>query len=464
VPKEPAGPAERSEPANLEDLCGAAVAAALDGEAVEAYAAESRRTSVRARGGAVESLTFAESRGAGVRLIADGRLGYAYAADPSPADMRDLVARARENAAFAEPDGYNALPEAGGDGRAEPIPALFRETAAAMPAERKVAVALDLERQAVSADPRVRKVEGVGFGDSVSRVAVASTTGMADEYRRTDAWCSVSSLAVEGAETQTGFAFRLGHELDDLELDACAAEAADRAARLLGATKPATARVAVVLDPHVAVSFLGVLAGALSAESVQKGRSLFAPLVGQAVGSDLVWLIDDGRLLEGPGAAPFDDEGVATGRTVLIDGGMLQGFLHNTYTARRQGEGVASTGNAGRGGYRTPPGVAPTNLYLEASDGIPPEEILGRAEGGVYVQEVSGVHSGASSITGEFSVGATGLRIAGGALGEPLREMTIASTLPEMLKAVTAVGNDRRFFGGAGSPTVLVGDMTVAGR
>ena len=448
---------------DLADLCAAAVEEASGGEAVEAYAAESRRTSVRARGGAVESLTFAESRGAGVRVIVDGRLGYAYAADPSPADMRDLVAGARENAAFAEPDEHHALP-AGGDGRAEPIPALFREAAAAMPADRKVAVALDLERQAVSVDPRVRKVEGVGFGDSVSRVALASTSGLADEYQRTDAWCSVSSLAVGGDETQTGFGFRLGHELDDLELEACAAEAADRAARLLGAAKPPTARVAVVLDPYVAVSFLGVLAGALSAESVQKGRSLFAPLVSQAVGSDLVWLVDDGRLLEGPGAAPFDDEGVPTGRTVLIDGGVLEGFLHNTYTARRQGNGAASTGNAGRGGYRTPPGVAPTNLYLEAPDGVPPDEILRRAEGGVYVQEVSGVHSGASSITGEFSVGATGLRIAGGAVEEPLREMTIASTLPEMLRAVTAVGNDRRFFGGAGSPTVLVGEMTVAGR
>ncbi len=442
---------------DLADLCRAAIDAAQGTEAVEAYAEESRHTEVKARKGEVEGLTFAESRGVGVRLIAGGRLGYAYAADPSADEVREAVARARDNAGFATVDEFNALP---GAEAADPMPELFREDQAAVPTDRKVSLALDLERLAVTSDPRVKKVDEAQYGDAVSRVAMASTTGLVAEYGRTDCWAVVVAMAEEGEETQTGFSFRLARELGELEWADVASEAASRASRMLGAVKPPTARVPVVLDPFAGSSFLGVLAAALSAEAVQKGRSLFASLVGEQVGSDAFTLIDDGRLLAGPGASPFDDEGVPTLRTELIARGTLTGFLHNTYTAKRGN--AASTGNAQRGGYRSAPGVGTTNFYVEAG-GQDPAEILAQAEGGVLIQDVSGVHSGANPISGEFSVGATGLRVSGGAPGEPLREMTIASTVPDMLKAVAAVGNDLRFFTSMGVPTILIGEMTVAG-
>lgn len=443
--------------AELAELAATAVAEAASGEALEAYAERTVRTEVEARKGEVEGLTFAESWGLGIRLIADGRLGYAWAADPSPAEVPATVARARENAALATPDEHHVLPEARS---AEPIPDLYRPEQAAMTTERKVALALDLERRAVSLDPRVTKVEDVRYGDAVSEVAIASTTGIDAAYGRTDVWCVVVALAEREGETQTGFSFRVGRALPELDWEAVAAEAVERGARMLGARKPPTMRVPVVLDPFAASSFLGVLAGALSADAVQKQRSLFAGLEGQTVGSERVTLVDDGRLRDGPAASPFDDEGVPTGRTELITRGVLNGFLHDTSTAHRGG--AASTGNAKRAGYRSAPGVGITNLYLEPGE---PDlaELLGLAEGGVLIQDVSGVHSGANPISGEFSVGATGLRISGGALGEPLREMTIASTVPEMLKTVTAVGSDLRFFTSVGTPSVLIGEMTVAG-
>jgi PmbA protein len=246
----------------------------------------------------------------------------------------------------------------------------------------------------------------------------------------------------------------------DLDHDAIAREAVERAAQMLGAVKPPTQRVPVLLDAFAASSFLGVLAGALTAESVQKGRSLFADLVGQVVGSEAFTLVDDGRLVEGPAASPFDDEGVPTGRTELIARGTLNGFLHNTYTAHKGG--TSSTGNANRAGYRSTPGVGTSNLFVEpGTDGF--EELLRRAEGGVVIRFVTGVHSGANPISGEFSVGATGLRIGGGALGEPVREMTIASTVPDMLRSIAAVGSDLRFFSSVGTPSILIDEMTVAG-
>ena len=440
----------------LADLCAAAVEAAEGAEQVEAYAEEQASTKVEAYRGEVEGLSFSESRGVGVRVIVGGRLGFAYAADPSLEEVRTTVARARENAALATPDEHNVLPATE---PIEPMDGLFFESLAALTTADKVPIALDMERIATTADPRVIKTDSVQYGDTVGRVAIASTAGLRAEFSGTGCWAVVITLAEQGDETQTGFSFKIARRLEDLDTAWVANEAVERAARMLGATKPATERVPVLLDPFAASSFLGVLAGGLSAESVQKGRSLFADLVGERVGSEAFTLVDDGRLIEGPGAEPFDGEGVPTGRTELLTGGVLSGFLHNTYTARRGG--TRSTGNATRG-YRSTPGVGTTNLYVEPGEPSL-EELLRRAEGGVLIQDVSGVHSGANAISGEFSVGATGLRIAGGELGEPLREMTIASTIPDMLQAITAVGADLRWFSSIGVPSILIGEMTLAG-
>jgi PmbA protein len=445
--------------AELHELVRAAVAGAREGEQVEGFAEEGRHTEVSALRGEVEGMTFAESRGVGVRLIADHRLGYAYAADPTPSEVERAVARARENAALAEPDEHQALPD---PEAFEEIPELFRPESAAMPVDDKVRRALDLERYTVTRDPRVTKVDLVQVGDAVSRVHVASTTGVDASYERTDAWVVVVGLAVEGDETQTGFSFRIGRGLDELEQQPVAEEAVHRAVEMLGAVKPPTAKVPVILDPYAASSFLGVLASALNAESVLKGRSLFAHRLGEEVGSAAFTLVDDGRILDGPGACPFDGEGVPSARTELFTAGRLGSFLHDTYTARRTGGGQRSTGNAKRGGYKGAPGVGTSNFYVEAGE-LSSEELLARADGGILIRDVSGVHSGANPISGEFSVGATGLRVSGGALGEPLREMTIASTLPEMLKAVSGVGSDLRFFSSVGTPSILIGEMTLAG-
>ena len=446
--------------ADLLVLCRWALSRAEDGEQAEAYAGEARHTEVKARKGRVDSLSRSASRGVGVRVLAEGRLGYAWAADPEPEDAAALLVAARESAALASPDEGNVLPEAS---RAEPVPGLYREGQADLDPERKVALALDLERAAVSEVPDVRRVEEVLYGDALSRAAIASTRGVEAAYERTDCWCVVSALAERDGEVQSGFSFRLARELDELPWEEAASEASVRAARLLGSRKPGTERLPVVLDPWAAASFLGVLAQALSAEEVRKGRSLLAELVGERVASDAVTLVDDGRLLDGPAAAPVDDEGVPTGRTDVIEDGILRGFLHNTATATLAG--ARSTGNAARPSYRGVPGVAPSNLYVRpGAEGA--EDVVRRAGRGVYVQEVKGVHSGANPVSGEFSVGAAGLRIEGGELAEPLREMTIASTIPEVLTSVRSVGSDLRFFPGAGSlgtATLLVAEMTVAG-
>jgi PmbA protein len=450
------------------DLLGLAqrvVDRARTGEQVEAFATHGIGTSVTVFDGEVETLTSSESRGVGVRVIVEGRLGFASTSDVSDEGLTYALEEARSNAAYGTADVGNVLPLPRDTSGLEPLPSLVAEGFDEVPTARKVAMAIELERLTRAADARVTGVAAAVYGDGLSRGAVASTTGISAAYSRTDAYAYVSAMARAGDETQTGLGLSMGRGAGDLDLDAAAREGALRSTRLLGATKPKTAGVPVVFDPIVTATFLGVLADAFSADSVQKGRSLLADKLGELVAGKGLSVIDDGRLPEGPGSAPFDDEGVPTGRTVLVDHGELRGWLHNTETAARSGDPSRSTGNASRSGHTSTPGVAATNLYL-AGDEMPVGEILRKAGTGLYVQDVTGVHSGVNPVSGEFSVGATGLWIRDGELAEPVRELTVSSTILEMLKAVVALGDDRRFlpFGGSlAGATLLIEGMTVAG-
>ena len=450
---------------DLLDLARRVVDRASSGEQVEAFATHAIGTSVTVFDGEVETLTSSETRGVGVRVIVEGRLGFASTSDVSEDGLAYALEEARSNAAYGTADVGNVLPLPRDTSDLPPLPSLVSEGFDDVPVARKVAMAVELERLTRAADSRVSGVAASVYGDSLSRGAVASTAGINAAYSRTDAYAYVSALARAGDETQTGLGLSMGRGIGDLDLDAAGREGALRATRLLGATKPATASVPVVFDPIVTATFLGVLADAFSAESVQKGRSLLAGKIGELVAGTGLSIIDDGRLPEGPGSGPFDDEGVPTGRTVLVKNGELMGWLHNTETAARAGDASRSTGNASRAGHSSTPGVASSNLYL-AGDETSVEEILRRAGTGLYVQDVSGVHSGVNPVSGEFSVGATGLWIRDGQLAEPVREVTVSSTILGMLKAVVALGDDRRFlpFGGSlAGATLLIEGMTVAG-
>ncbi|MGH2991664.1 MAG: metallopeptidase TldD-related protein, partial [Solirubrobacterales bacterium] len=242
-------------------------------------------------------------------------------------------------------------------------------------------------------------------------------------------------------------------------------EAATRAVSLLGAAKPASRTCPVVLDETVAASFIGFIGGVLCADAVQRGRSPFAGRLGEPIAADALTLTDDGIDPEGPGSAPFDGEGTPRGSTALIEAGRLATYLHDSYTARREGNGRRSTGNASRAGYRSPPGVSTSNLVI-AEGGRTLEELFADAADGVYVTDVAGLHSGVNPVSGTFSVGASGRRIKNGELTGAFTEFTIASDLPKMLTAVRAAARPARWvpFGGSvKSPALLIGEMAIGG-
>ncbi len=433
-------------------------AESANGEGLEAYAEQTTETEVEAFEGRVERLTSASSSGVGVRVVRDGRLGYAYTADLSDEGLRECLAEARANLDVSSEDPGNVLP---GAEAYEALEGIFDSRQVEVSAERKVSLALDLEARTQAADPRVTKVEAARYGDVIGQVAIASSNGISGDYSLTQAYCYAVALAGRDGESQMAYAVDSGRCLDDLRIDPVAAEAAERAVRLLGASKPKTRTVPVLFDRQVAPSLIGVLLSGLSAEEVQKGRSLFADKLGERVGAPGLRLVDDGRLLDGPGAAPFDGEGVPTRRNVLIDNGVLSGFLHNTATAARGG--ATSTGNASRGSFKTTPAVSAHNVFFQSGD-KDQAALLAQAGEGLLVQEVSGVHSGANPITGDFSVGVSGLWFRGGELAEPVREATVAAHLLDILTGIVAVGSDLRFTTGSiGGSSLLIGQMTVAG-
>jgi PmbA protein len=438
---------------------------ARPGEGMEVYVARGTDTEVRAYDGEVESLTSADSSGVGIRVVVDApgegsRVGFAWAGSLEPTLIDAALSDARDNARFATPDPDVVLAE--DDGVVATELDLWDDGVASTPMEKKVALAVDLERATRAADSRVRQVSSADYGDSRVEVALASTTGLASSRRRTSAFLSVDAIAGEGAESQTGTGFSAGRGPGELVPDDAMDEAVLRAVRMLGATKAKSGRCTVVFDPRVVSTLLAVVAAALSGEAVVKGRSFFAGRIGEAVAAAGVTLVDDPTDPRSYGAAAYDGEGLACRRNVLIADGVLRMFVYDTVSARRAR--TASTGSAVRGGFAGTPSAGCRALVLSPGTKSP-DEILASAGEGLYVQSITGVHSGVNAVSGDFSVGAEGLVISDGNLAQPVREVTVASTLQRMLQSVADIGADLRWLpGAAAGQTLAIADMSLSGE
>ncbi|HHP51484.1 MAG TPA: TldD/PmbA family protein [Moorella mulderi] len=426
------------------------------GALAEAFLVAEESLEVEIRDQEIEALTQAQERGLGLRLIREGRLGFAFTDDFNPASLEELVEEALENSRLTTPDEYNVLPP---PSQEYPDIPLWDQEIEAIPVKDKIELAMEIERQARAYDPRVKITESCSYSETRYLVVVNNSLGIEALYRGTQCGASIYLVALEGEEAQTGFGFMYNRYYRNLDPVKIGREGAQRAVRMLGARRISTRRAPVVLDPYVAVSFLEFLAPALSAEAVQKGKSLFRGKVGHQVASPALTLWDDGLIPGGIGSSPFDGEGVPTQRTPLVLKGELQGFLHNTYTAAK--EGRSSTGNASRASFKSPPRIGTTNFYLEPGI-LSPEDIIREINEGLYLTEVMGMHT-ANPISGDFSLGASGIWIEKGELARPVRGVAIAGNIIEVLKNVDRVGNDLTFYGSTGSPTLRVAGLTISG-
>ena len=423
---------------------------------VEVYASRQKTFLCEVREGRIETLRQAVEQGLALRVIHEGRLGFAWSTDMTDQGLQQAVEQAWDNAAYTAPDQNWELPE---PAKVSPKPSDIDIDYAGLTTEQKIQYAHDLETKTKAHDPRIKALEIAAYQDIFAQEAVVNSKGLQAESHGTYYVGRVTARAEQGDEKQMGYIIKMSRLLRDLGLPEIAMAAASRAVGALGARVPATGEVPVVIDPWVLGQLLEAFVPAFSAQEAQKGKSVLADKTGSRVGGPLVELVDDGTLPGRPGSTACDSEGVATRRKALVSGGVLQGLLHNTYTAKKGG--TTSTGNAVRPSFKGLPDVGATNFFL-APGKESREALLSRVSGGLYVEDAMGLHT-VDPISGDFSLAVNGQWIEGGRLSYPVKGATIAGNLLDLLGGVEAVASDLTFWTAVGSPTVLFRKMMVAG-
>ena len=446
-------------PDELMAIADTVLAQAAPGEQVEVVVGHSRETEVRAYDGEIEAFTSAESAGLGVRVVKDHRQGFAYAGSLDGDVLGEVLAEARDNATFSTVDEFAGLVDP--DGFEAVTLDLYDEALANLGPDAKIALALELERLVLGGDPRIIGIEMAEYSDSIDTSVIASTTGIRAMTSETGCSLAAYSLAGVDDDVTTGFGFSVGRRIEDLDLADTADQAVQRAIRMLGAGRAPSRRLTVVFDPWVTAQFLSIIGESFSATEVLKGRSFLADRRGESVAPSFVTLLDDATDARWPAASPIDAEGLATRPIPLIDNGTVTGFVHDGYSARALG--ARSTGSAVRHGFKSTPSAGTQSLALAPGD-LDRDAILAAVGDGIYISEVQGLHSGVNPVSGDFSTGIEGMVIRGGELAEPVKEVTIASTLQRMLNDISMVGSDLTPMPmDATGVTVAIADVTLSG-
>jgi PmbA protein len=446
---------------HLSELAGDVVKRALAAGASDAECtiSEGDEFSANVRMRELENLKEAGSRGAGLRILIGTKTGASYTSDLSPEGIEHLVKSAIELADITTEDPHAGLPEPEELGALAGDLQLYSPDVEQLETALKIETARRAEEAALSADPRIFNSEGASFDTHVGRHIFANSRGFAGDYRAT--YCSLSAIPVarDGDSMERDYWYTIARGFAQLEApEEVGRTAAQRALRRLHAVKVDTQKVPVVFEPRTARTLLDNLFEAVHGMSIYRHESFLAGKLGEKVANENVTVADDGTMPGLFGTSPFDDEGVPSRRTVVIERGVLKNYLLNTYAARKLG--MKTTGNAARG-LTGNAGIGRGNFYMEKGVQTP-EQIIAGIPNGFYVTELMGF--GVNIVTGDYSRGAAGLWIRNGELAFAVSEVTIAGNLKDMLLGMEAVGSDLEFRGSVAAPTLKIGEMTVGGK
>lgn len=446
---------------DLEQVAAEAVDAALKQGATDAEftISEGEEFSVSVRMREVESVKEAGSRGAGIRVLVGQRTGSSYTSDLSPDGIASMVKAALALAKITSEDPHAGLPEREDLGQLTGDLRMYDPSIEEMETPLKIEMAKRAEIAALDFDPRIQNSEGSGFSTSHARRVFANSRGFAGSYRTTSCGLSVSPIAKQDGSMERDYWYTANRFLAKLESpEEVGRMAAQRAIRRLNPRKVPTQKAPILFEPRTARSLLGDLFDAVNGSSIYRHASFLAGKLGEKIAAENVTIVDDATIPGLFGTSPFDDEGVASRRTMVVEKGVLSSYLLNTYTARKLG--LHTTGNASRG-ITGNAGVGPGNFFLEAGKRSA-EEILASLPTGLYVTELIG--GGGNAVTGDYSSGAAGMWIENGKLAYPVSEITIAGNLRQMLMNIAEIGSDLEFRGSIAAPTILIGEMTISGQ
>ena len=428
-------------------------------DAADVVAVEGDSLEVGVRLGEVEKLKQAREKRLGLRVFVGTRSALTSTADISNDSLARLAEDTCTLARVTAADPCAGLPEDAPPLGDVPDLALYDDSVADLTAEEAIDWARRAEGAAREADARITNSDGSECSAATARILYASSAGFSGSYRTSSVSLSAVPIASHEGAMQRDFWYSARRRLADLEApEAIGARAAQRALRRLGGRQVETCEVPVIFDPEMASGLLRHLAAAISGNARYQGTSFLLDRIGERIAPEFVTVVDDGRMVGGLGSKPFDGEGLATRRNVVVEAGELQSYLCDCYAARKLGR--TSTASAGRsvGG---PPRVTTTNFVMEPGDASP-EDLIRSVPRGLYVTELIGF--GVNPTTGDYSRGAAGIWIEDGELAYPVEEITIAGNLRTMFAGIEAVANDLDLRGATRAPTIKIGRMTVAGR
>jgi PmbA protein len=424
--------------------------------AAEVIIVQRKELSVGVRLGEVETLQESTDQGLGLRVLIDGRQASVSGSDFSRDAVTSLMDEAVQLARLTSPDDTAGLPDRQELATSTPELDLWDDAIVSLSTEDQIEMALRAERAAQEYSSQISNFDGGGFDSAYGSLILANSLGFAGEFRTTS--CSLASVpvAAEDGKMQRDYWYDRRRKLSEMDSpEAIGVTAAKRTLRKLGSRSVPTQAVPVVLEPNMARDLLGDIFSAASGESIFRKASFLVGQLGEQIASERLTVIDEGLRPRGLGSRPFDGEGLPTRRTVVINGGVLENYLLNSYTARKLG--LKSTGNAGRG-LSGAPGVEAGNLYIEPGP-YSPGDIIKSVSRGLLITELLGF--GVNIVTGDYSRSAGGIWIENGELTFPVQGVTIAGNLKEMLNSIEMIGNDLEFRGSVVAPTLLIGRMTI---
>lgn len=407
----------------------------------------------------VEKYNLNNSAGLSFRGKLGDRIGYSYTEilDEDAIDM--LVKKAKENVSAIENNDIQFIYE--GDKEYKEI-STYYEALENLAPDKLINIAINMEKEAKKYCDKVESFSGCAISYSSGKYGIINSKGLNLKNKSNLLTAYVVPIVKDGENMYDGCGYVVAKSLDEIDPAKIAKMGIDEALSKIGATSIPAGNYKVIINNEAMVSLLSTFAGIFSGDAVQKGLSLLKGKEGEIIASDIVNLVDDPHLKDGLASVAFDDEGVATVKTYLIQDGKLNTLLHNLKTANKAG--VKSTGNGFKASYASPISVSPTNFYIEPGVNSL-EEMTKKIDKGLIITDLAGLHSGANSITGDFSLAAKGFYIENGVKTHPVEQITVAGNFFTLLTDIEEVGNDLKFpMSSVGSPSIMIKELSIAGE
>ena len=407
----------------------------------------------------VEKYNLNNSAGLSFRGKFGDRIGYSYTEILDEDAIEMLVKKAKENVLAIENNDIQFIYE--GDKEYKEI-STYHEELEDIPADKLINIAISMEKEAKKYCNKVESFSGCSVSYSSGKYGIINSKGLNLSNKSNLLTAYVVPIVKDLDKMYDGCGDVVAKSLNDVKPDKIAKMGVDEALSKIGGTSIASGNYKVIINNEAMVSLLSTFAGIFSGDAVQKGLSLLKDKEGEIIAADIVNLVDDPHLEDGLASVSFDDEGVATLKTYLIKNGKLNSLLHNLKTANKAG--VKSTGNGFKSSYASPISVSPTNFYIEP--GINSlEEMTKKINKGLIITDFAGLHSGANSITGDFSLAAKGFYIEDGIKTHPVEQITVAGNFFTLLNNIEEIGSDLKFpMSSVGSPSIVIKELSIAGE